>query len=116
MGFGEWIRERRSERGLSQKEAAARLKISPSRLAEIEAGVTYARGRPTRPSRELVLRMAVTYGLAEELLLAEAGFPVSKEPELSSEARKAIAMFDALSEEGQRLTLAFMRMLLAEGK
>ena len=113
--FSDYIRARRLERGLSIREAAARMGVSPSRLGEIERGKTYARERDTLPSKDLLARMAVAYGLPEGILLTAAGYPSPDGAQVSPETEQAISMFEMLSEEGRKLALGLIRVLIEQG-
>ncbi|MNS49203.1 helix-turn-helix protein [compost metagenome] len=114
--FNVYIKARRIERGLSIREAAARMKVSPSRLGELERGKTYARDRDTRPGRDLIARMAAAYDLPEAVLLVEAGYPAERPPEFSPEIQQAIALINMLTPDGRKLALGLLRLLVEQGR
>ena len=112
--FGPQIRARRKALGWTAAEAAQRLGVSRSRLAEIERGTSYNTTHPTRPSRELVVKIAAVYDLPADLLLMAAGYPTEKPLDLSPASRDVLFLFERLSPAGQSVALGMLR-LLAEG-
>lgn len=111
-GFGAQVRAKREMLGWTVRDAAPRLGISRSRLSEIERGQSYSTGNPTRPSRELVEKIAEVYGLPLELLLVLAGYPEEAPLELSPASRDMLVLFERLTPDGQRLALGMLRMLV----
>jgi transcriptional regulator with XRE-family HTH domain len=109
--FGLRVRERRLVLGLTIREAARRLMMSPSRLGAIEKGIAYSTGNPTRPRREAVERIADVYGLPREILLAAAGFTSGTVADLDEEARHLLMMFAGLNLDRKQIALGFMRVL-----
>ncbi|MNS01618.1 Transcriptional regulator ClgR [compost metagenome] len=113
--FGDYLKDQRERRKWTLRHAAEQIGTSASRLSEIERGQSYHTGHATRPSRELVERIARAYDLPLQVLLASAGYPEVNTPELSAEARIAAALFENLSPERKDLALGMLH-LLAESK
>jgi transcriptional regulator with XRE-family HTH domain len=109
--FGSYLKEQRKARGLTLSKAAELIGISTSRLAEIERGTSYHTDHATRPSRELVEKIAKAFDLPRDMLLIEAGHPVDAVSELSPEARRLLLLFETLSPERKRLALGMLRLL-----
>ena len=110
--FGDIIKARREARKWTLREAAGRIAISTSRLAELERGVSYHTERPTRPTQELVERIADAYGLPTDYALAEAGYPPSGSARLSPDAERLVSLYEGLDATHKELAIAFLRMLL----
>ncbi|MDB5098050.1 MAG: Helix-turn-helix domain [Cyanobacteria bacterium RYN_339] len=111
-GFGAQIRARRVVLGWTVREAAPKLGVSRSRLSEIERGLSYSTGNATRPSRELVERVAEVYDLPRDLLLVSAGYPVDTPLELSPATRDMLVLFERLTPNGQRVAMGMLRILV----
>jgi transcriptional regulator with XRE-family HTH domain len=73
--FNNFIKARRQELNLSLKAASDRTGIQPSRLHDLEQGVSSTTRKPTAPTRENIKRIARGYGVAEDFLLDLAGRP-----------------------------------------
>lgn len=112
--FGSYLKAQRKARGWTLKEAADRIGTSTSRLAEVERGKSYHTDHATRPSRELVERMAYAYGLPVDILLIEAGYSPSPARDLSQEDNRMLLLFQALPPDRKELALGILR-LMAEG-
>ena len=66
--FGDYLRSLRTGTGLTQRAAADRAGVSGPYLAQIE------RGQRNPPSREILSRLAETYGVEEGKLFHSAGY------------------------------------------
>ncbi|NVJ98921.1 MAG: helix-turn-helix transcriptional regulator [Alphaproteobacteria bacterium] len=62
MKFGDYIRQKREEHGLTQPEAAAKIEIEQSYLSKLETGKSY-------PSEDIFIRLCKTYGIKPEELV-----------------------------------------------
>lgn len=113
--FGNYLKDQRERRKWTLRHAAEQIGTSASRLSEIERGQSYHTGNATKPSRELVERIALAYDLPLQVLLASAGYPESGPREFSDEAKLVAAIFENLSPERKELALGMIR-LLAESK
>jgi transcriptional regulator with XRE-family HTH domain len=85
--LGVWIRERRADRHLSQKDLAAHAKISRSYLCDIE------HGRGTQPSLHVLQAIARSLGEDPAELMMQAGIDMDREDDLepgSQRERNAI--------------------------
>lgn len=72
--FGAWLVQLREERNLTLRAAAKLIGIDHTRLISLEQGIERTTGRPTLPSAELAVRIALAYRYPKEKLLAEAGY------------------------------------------
>lgn len=113
--FGSYLKAQRTARKWSLRDAAGRIGISTSRLAEIERGLSYHTEHATRPSRDIVERMAEAYELPLNLLLIEAGYTPSPVMDLSPEASRMLLLFETLPADRKHLALGILR-LMAEGE
>lgn len=109
--FGSYLKAQRKARGWALKAAAEQIGTSTSRLAEVERGKSYHTEHETRPSRELVERMAAAYGLPVDLLLIEAGYTPSIAKDLSPEANRMLLLFEALPPDRKDLALGILRLM-----
>lgn len=73
--FNNFLKARRQELNLSLKAASDRTGIQPSRLHDLEQGVSSTTRKPTAPTRENIKRIARGYGVSEDFLLDLAGSP-----------------------------------------
>ena len=73
LGFdlGSLLRERRQELGLSMREAARRIGISPSYLLAVESGRNPSTGRPPTPSPQILKAAATVLAVPLRHLLGE---------------------------------------------
>jgi transcriptional regulator with XRE-family HTH domain len=65
--FGRFLRERRRDLGISQRELAARLRIDFTYISKLE------NGHEDPPSSDTLRRLAVELGVSEVHMLAKAG-------------------------------------------
>lgn len=115
-GFGAYLKEQRSRRGLSIRKAAALVGVSPSRLGEIERGESYRTLRETRPSRELIESLARAYEIDVNGLLEMAGYQsAAAAPAFSPKARLAIELFESLDPDRQELALEMLKLFSRQG-
>lgn len=107
--LGDWIRRKRGERQLSQRELADRAGLSRSYLCDIE------RGRGTRPSVVSLDRIGTALGADRTDLLRVAGIlePLMA-PEERSRERRLLSVFRGLSDDNQDAIERFARFLLAD--
>lgn len=108
--FGAFIKAQRRARGWTIREAAGRIGISSSRLAELERGKSYHTDHVTKPSRELAERIAHGFGLPPSEVLAEAGLHIPAAAPLSEDAARLIALFEGLPPDRKALALEMMRL------
>jgi transcriptional regulator with XRE-family HTH domain len=107
--LGDWIRSKRTDQSVSQRELADRAGISRSYLCDIE------RGRGTRPSVDCLDGLAAGLGADRTELLRVAGIlePLRDPVEYTSE-RRLVSVFRGLSGGNQEAVERFARFLLAE--
>ena len=106
--LGGWIRERRKQRRMSQKDLAAYAKISRSYLCDIE------QGRGTQPSLHVLQAIARSLGEDPAELVMQAGFDIDRADELkpdSQRERRVLTMYRTLSPEAQEMLERFTRFL-----
>jgi transcriptional regulator with XRE-family HTH domain len=107
--LGEWIRRKRSEQNVSQRELADRAGISRSYLCDIE------RGRGTRPSVDCLDRLAGGLGADRTELLRVAGIlEPARDPLEHTSERRLVSVFRGLNTSHQDAVERFARFLLAE--
>ena len=75
LTFNLFIKERRQELGFTLKKAAKATGVAPSRLHDLERGISSTTGKPTSPSHENIQKISKGYGVAEDYLLKLAGYP-----------------------------------------
>jgi tetratricopeptide (TPR) repeat protein/transcriptional regulator with XRE-family HTH domain len=75
--LGTRLKTRRQERGLAVRALASTVSITPAYLWMLEAGVNPKTGRPSRPSVDLLERLALELDLPPSELFAMAGYPGS---------------------------------------
>jgi transcriptional regulator with XRE-family HTH domain len=98
--IGQSLRALRQQRGLSLRSVASELRMSHSRLAELERGVDAHTGRAIQPSYAIVRTLARIYAVPPEALLRAAGFSVVSD--LTAEEQALLAGFRKLSEQARR--------------
>jgi transcriptional regulator with XRE-family HTH domain len=106
--LGGWIRERRKQRRMSQKDLAGHAKISRSYLCDIE------QGRGTQPSLHVLQAIARSLGEDPAELMMQAGVDIDRADELqpgSRRERRVITMFRTLSPDAQETLERFTRFL-----
>ena len=110
--FGALIRAKRQAKGWSLRGAAARISLSPSRLAEIERGISYHTERATRPTADLVERIARVYDISVDLALTEAGYSPYSPSELSADSERLVAMFESLPGDLREVAFDLVQVLV----
>lgn len=106
--LGIWIRAKRREQKMSQKDLAAHAKISRSYLCDIE------HGRGTQPSLHVLQAIARSLGEDPAELVMQAGVDIDREDDLqpgSQRERRVLTMFRALSPEAQETLEKFAKFL-----
>ncbi|MEB3222565.1 MAG: helix-turn-helix transcriptional regulator [Candidatus Sericytochromatia bacterium] len=98
--IGQILRTMRQQRGLSLRSVASQLRMSHSRLAELERGVDAHTGRAIQPSYNTVRALARIYAVPPDPLLRLAGFTVVSD--LTADEQKLLACFRQLSEEARQ--------------
>lgn len=107
--LGDWIKRRREQSSVSQRELADRAGLSRSYLCDIE------RGRGTKPSVETLDSIAVALGVDRTELLRVAGIlEPARDPEESMRERRLLAVYRGLGQGNQDLLERMARFLLAE--
>jgi transcriptional regulator with XRE-family HTH domain len=72
--FGQWLREARLERGMSQKTLAQSIGVTDSYISLLELERATEQGSPIRPSLHLVDAIARTLGMSREEARLAAGY------------------------------------------
>lgn|GEM_PF-2882093 len=109
--LGSYLKELRQRKGWTLRVAAAEIGISASRLTELEAGRSYRTTHKTRPSPDVVERLAAAYGLDPSHLLAEAGYDVGPLAKLGPQEQRLLSIFAGLSDQRKAIGLQMMRVL-----
>lgn len=87
VGFGKYIRKLRTAKGITLREFARQLGVSPTYISQIE------QGNFAPPAEERVVDMARILGEDVDELLALAGRVADDLPKIIREQPKALAMF-----------------------
>lgn len=74
LRLGERLKRRRKELGITAKDVATSAQITPAYLWMLEAGVNTKTGRPSRPSVDILARLASKLQLPREEIFALAGY------------------------------------------
>ena len=106
--FGERLRGLRSEKGLSLRKAAALIGVSHMRLGELEKGISRTTYHRTRPTPELVGRIATAYGEPKDALLELAGY-ARERPELSYDDQLLLDLFHEIELDQRAMVLRIVR-------
>ena len=109
--LGIWIRGKRGERKMSQKDLASHSKISRSYLCDIE------HGRGTQPSLPVLQAIARSLGEDPAELMMQAGVDIDRKDDLdpgSHRERRVLTMFRALSPDAQETVEKFTKFLHSE--
>ena len=109
--LGLWIRERRSDRRLSQKDLATYAHISRSYLCDIE------HGRGTQPSLQVLQNIARALGEDPAELVMQAGTDIDREEDLEPDShreRRVLTIYRGLSPNAQESLERFARFLHTE--
>ena len=109
--FGAYLKELRERQNWTVRKAAAVIGVSPSRLAEIERGESYRTLRETKPSRDLITRMAKAYEVSCDILLELAGYQVNKAmPETTPDARLMLELYESLPPDHKELAIQMLKV------
>lgn len=111
--LGSFLRAERTTRRLSLRAAADLIGVDHMRLSDIEKGINRATGNPTRPSAEMLQRIARAYQVPQEHLLELAGLRRIM-PDDDDETRLLMAMFGELDRYHRRLIIGIVRSVHAE--
>jgi transcriptional regulator with XRE-family HTH domain len=109
--LGIWIRTKRGEKRMSQKDLAGHSRISRSYLCDIE------HGRGTQPSLHVLQAIARSLGEDPAELMMQAGVDMDREDDLepgSQRERRVLTTFRALSPEAQETVDKFVKFLHTE--
>jgi transcriptional regulator with XRE-family HTH domain len=109
--LGLWIRERRSDRRLSQKDLATHAHISRSYLCDIE------HGRGTQPSLQVLQNLARALGEDPAELIMHAGTDIDREEHLEPDShreRRVLTIYRGLSPDAQESLERYARFLHTE--
>ena len=119
--LGQKLRDLRTARGLSRRDVAQGVGISPTRYTDFEKGyVHHDPDRPAVPTREVALKLARFFNFPENPILALAGYPLqSLEPPpipspLELEAMEVAAVYRALPQPYRELLLGVVRTFEAK--
>jgi transcriptional regulator with XRE-family HTH domain len=109
--FGEKLRELRKTRGVSQKDMAAAIGVSPAYLSALEHG---RRGRPTWVTLQKIIGyFNIIWDDAEELLRLAEGSDPRAVIDTSGLSPRATELANLLSERIAQLTEAELEQLIA---
>jgi len=111
--FGTKIKELRLSRDWSIRKTSTALGISHYRLSEIEKNLSRTTGHPTRPTRELVLKMAATFGVPSDYLLDLAGY-AREHPDLTDEDNLLLDIFHGLEPEKRSTAIKLLLVLAGQ--
>lgn len=109
--LGLWIRERRTDRRMSQKDLAAHARISRSYLCDIE------HGRGAQPSLQVLQNIARALGEDPAELVMQAGSDIDRDEDLepgSARERRVLTIYRGLSPGAQESLERFARFLHLE--
>ena len=109
--LGLWIRERRADRRLSQKDLAVHSHISRSYLCDIE------HGRGTQPSLHVLQNIARALGEDPAEIVMRAGDDIDRNDDLepnSQRERRVLTIYRGLSPDAQESLERFARFLHTE--
>lgn len=109
--FGAFLQRLRKERQWTLRRASQAIEISHARLAELEAGVSRSTRHPTRPTREMVLRIAHAYKVSTDMLLAEAGYAVER-PGLRDDEVLLLDLYNQLDGSHRAMAARVLRAML----
>lgn len=111
--FGDWLRVTRKLKGLTQKELARKAEdvCTDAYISALERNADVGkRGQPTRPSEEIVEKLAYALGQPVALAREMAGYAATRRAEIPEE-KELVTLFRDLAEETQENLLAIARAL-----
>jgi transcriptional regulator with XRE-family HTH domain len=103
--FGLRLQALRKARGWSLRRASQEAKVSHMRTGELEIGVSRSTSHSTRPSVELVKRLALAYEVPTDNLLELAGYAVER-PDLARDEVLLVDYYRGLNEENRGMLIA----------
>jgi transcriptional regulator with XRE-family HTH domain len=101
--FGQRLRERRLERGMSQAELASQAQVTTNYISRLEGG-------GAAPGIDLAIRLAAALGVTIADLLP---MPVPQPEDLAVMRQQAQRLFDSLLQTQDRAVLSLLTQLLA---
>lgn len=107
--LGVWVRQTRTQQGMSQRELADAAGLSRSYVCDIE------RGRGNEPSLNTLDKLAGALGASRSDLMKASGL-IDKAlvPKESEEERRILQLFRDLSEDGQDQVMRYVRFIHAD--
>lgn len=104
--LGVWVRQTRTQQGMSQRELADAAGLSRSYVCDIE------RGRGNEPSLNTLDKLAGALGASRSDLMKASGL-IDKAlvPKESEEERRMLQLFRDLSEDGQEQVMRYVRFV-----
>lgn len=115
MTLAEFVKERRGELRISQRELAKRSGLSPTYIANIELGVNPSTGKPISPTIDAMQGLAKGLSVSyEELDRVARGLPryPTTHPGWSPEVEEAIRLLDRLPEDHRKAMLQALEIQL----
>jgi transcriptional regulator with XRE-family HTH domain len=108
--FGTKLQELRQAREWSVNKAAQVIGISRFRLDELERGESRTTKNPTRPTREVVGKLASAYGVPTDYLLELAGY-AREHPELADDEALLLDLFRHLGVAERQLAIRLIHAI-----
>ncbi len=107
--LGVWVRQTRTQQGMSQRELADAASLSRSYVCDIE------RGRGNEPSLNTLDKLAGALGASRSDLMKASGL-IDKAlvPKESEEERRILQLFRDLSDDGQEQVMRYVRFIHAD--
>lgn len=108
--LGAWLKAKRLEAGLNLRQAAIAAGIDHARLMDLERGVDRNTGRPTRPRRETLERLAQAYRLGFDVVAEAAGVALPL-PLVEPQLEELLNLYRSLGAGDRLLAVALVRAL-----
>lgn len=115
MTLAEFVKERRGELRISQRELAKRSGLSPTYIANIELGVNPSTGKPISPTIDAMQALSKGLGVSyEELDRVARGLPryPTEHPGWTPRVKELVAETEAMTPEDQQKMIEYARFLL----
>lgn len=109
--LGAWLKAKRLAASLSLRQAALAAGVDHARLMDLERGVDRNTGKPTRPRRETLERLAIAYNLGLDVVSEAAGLGAPA-PVTDPELQAMLDLFRQLTRDERRLALSLVRVLV----
>lgn len=106
--MGERLREIRTKKNLSLREAAEKVGVSHTYLNALEKGANPRTGKPVNPSAKTLLRISETYAIPLEELVATDDYAVS---DRKHDIEDIMPNIRALSREDREVILYLIKRL-----